>query len=162
MDSAKWVWEKSLEWADVIYVLGSEGHPNDLPLNRHHQSCGTSGHLRQPELALYRVGQICVCSWGVWWQIWIFRFVGQDWQHIWHPPCLCAWIVFGRAPSWLVVNVCELTSLKHIIAPVPMCHRISASLHQQLIPVYAVKRISEFYFSWVFTSCNFISIVTSD
>lgn len=75
-----------------------------------------------------------------------FRFVGQDWQHIWHPPCLCASIVFGRAPSWLVVNVCELSSLKHIIAPVPMCHRIGASLHQQLIPVYAVKRISEFYF----------------
>lgn len=35
--------------------------------------------------------------------------------------CVCeretVCIVFGRAPSWLDVNVCELTSLKDILAP---------------------------------------------
>lgn len=34
---------------------------------------------------------------------------------VWETETVC--VVFGRAPSWLVVNVCELTSLKHPIAP---------------------------------------------
>lgn len=135
-------------WFTSLVARGTQMICLSIGIINHAEPAGTSGSRSWRCVGWDRY----VCSWGVWWQIWMFRFVGQDWQHIWHHSCLCECIVFGRAPSWLVVNVCELTSLKHIIAPVPMCHRINASLHQQLIPVYVVNRISEFYFCWVFTS----------
>lgn len=66
--------------------------------------------------------------------------------------CVCeretVWVVFGRAPSWLVVNLCELTSLKHILAPnanvsIALMHHCVSN--EYMYAVYQHSTFVEFY-----------------